>query len=192
MKEDGFTLIELLAVIVILAIIAIIAVPIVLGIIEDTKSSATQRTAELYLNTAEIAITKKNLNTQLYDATCNVKSDGNLDCDGILIEIDMKDKQSIKNGTLVLKNGKIISVIGLEVDGRTYKLDLKGKLVESKAPCMYTGTLKVGTEVVCGIETFNVLETSNGNVRMLASRNITLSDTKPVQTDEFTPAYFSD
>ena len=39
--KKGFTLIELLAVIVILAIIAVIAVPIVLNIIEESKSNST-------------------------------------------------------------------------------------------------------------------------------------------------------
>ena len=48
MNKKGFTLIELLAVIVILAIIALIAVPIVLGIIEDSRKSATLRSAEHY------------------------------------------------------------------------------------------------------------------------------------------------
>ncbi len=40
MKQDGFSLVELLAVIVILALIAFIAVPLVLGIIEDSRKSA--------------------------------------------------------------------------------------------------------------------------------------------------------
>ena len=47
MNKKGFTLIELLAVIVILAIIALIATPIILGIINDSRKSAIDRTAEL-------------------------------------------------------------------------------------------------------------------------------------------------
>ena len=48
MRENkGFTLIELLAVIVILAIIALIATPVILGIIEDARASANERSAEL-------------------------------------------------------------------------------------------------------------------------------------------------
>ena len=46
--KKGFTLIELLAVIVILAIIALIATPIILGIINDAKDSANERSVELY------------------------------------------------------------------------------------------------------------------------------------------------
>ncbi|MCI5553145.1 MAG: prepilin-type N-terminal cleavage/methylation domain-containing protein, partial [Tenericutes bacterium] len=40
MKNKGFTLIELLAVIVILAVISLIAVPMILGVIEDSRKSS--------------------------------------------------------------------------------------------------------------------------------------------------------
>ena len=55
MENKGFTLIELLAVIVILAIIALIATPIVLGIIEDARSGASERSAEYILKNVELA-----------------------------------------------------------------------------------------------------------------------------------------
>ncbi len=54
----GFTLIELLAVIVILAIIALIATPIILGIIDDARKSAKDRTAELVANGVQLAYTR--------------------------------------------------------------------------------------------------------------------------------------
>ena len=57
MKNKGFTLIELLAVIVILAIIALIATPIILGIINDARDSARERTAELVAKEVELAYT---------------------------------------------------------------------------------------------------------------------------------------
>ena len=57
MKNKGFTLIELLAVIVILAIIALIATPIILGIINDARQQAKQRTAELIAKEAQLAYT---------------------------------------------------------------------------------------------------------------------------------------
>ncbi|MDD4733363.1 MAG: type II secretion system protein, partial [Bacilli bacterium] len=38
--KKGFTLIELIAVIVILAIVALISVPVITGIIKDTKKQA--------------------------------------------------------------------------------------------------------------------------------------------------------
>ena len=57
MKNKGFTLIELLAVIVILAIIALIATPIILGIINEARDEAKERTAELIANGVELAYT---------------------------------------------------------------------------------------------------------------------------------------
>ena len=55
MKNKGFTLIELLAVIVILAIIALIATPIILGIINDARESAKERSAELVVANVKTA-----------------------------------------------------------------------------------------------------------------------------------------
>ena len=55
MNNKGFTLIELLAVIVILAIIALIATPIVLGLIEDAREGASERSVEYILKNVELA-----------------------------------------------------------------------------------------------------------------------------------------
>lgn len=49
----GFTLIELLAVIVILSIILLISVPIINGIIEETKKSAFESSAKGYMESAK-------------------------------------------------------------------------------------------------------------------------------------------
>jgi len=54
MKRKGFTLIELLAVIVILAIIAVIATPIIVGIIEDSRKSAFERSVEGIIHATDI------------------------------------------------------------------------------------------------------------------------------------------
>lgn len=64
MRNKGFTLIELLAVIVILAIIALIATPIILGIINDARKSAKERSAELVYTGVEYAYT-----TAMYKGT---------------------------------------------------------------------------------------------------------------------------
>ena len=55
MNRKVFTLIELLAVIVILAIIALIATPIILGIINSTRSEARKRSAEAVSHAVETA-----------------------------------------------------------------------------------------------------------------------------------------
>lgn len=71
--KKGFTLIELLAVIVILAIIALIATPIILGIINDARTSAKERSAELVVTGVEYAYTtslyKNNEGTVLAEPT---------------------------------------------------------------------------------------------------------------------------
>ena len=53
-KRNGFTLIELLAVIVILAIIAVIATPIIVGIIEDSRKAAFERSVEGIIHATDI------------------------------------------------------------------------------------------------------------------------------------------
>ena len=53
-KRNGFTLVELLAVIVILAIIALIATPIILGIINDARESAKERSVDLVEEAVEL------------------------------------------------------------------------------------------------------------------------------------------
>jgi prepilin-type N-terminal cleavage/methylation domain-containing protein len=58
-NKKGFTLIELLAVIVILSIILLIAVPLVNGIIEETKKSAFSSSASMIAKTVENEFLKK-------------------------------------------------------------------------------------------------------------------------------------
>ena len=79
MKNKGFTLIELLAVIVILAIIALIATPIILGIINDARTNAKKRSAELVYTGVEYAYT-----SVLFKQTSN----GTVKDDASLAEID--------------------------------------------------------------------------------------------------------
>ncbi len=72
--KKGFTLIELLAVIVILAIIALIATPIVLDIIEDSKNSSRKRSQELYVESLNQAVARKQLNGEiLSDGVYSIK-----------------------------------------------------------------------------------------------------------------------
>ena len=62
MKNKGFTLIELLAVIVILAVIALIAVPIVLGIINDSRDEANKTSVEMYTKSVKNALLLHEMN----------------------------------------------------------------------------------------------------------------------------------
>ena len=106
----GFTLIELLAVIVILAIISLIAVPIVINIINDSKKSSDEQAVELYLDTVEKTITKKQLNDPNFNPDkCEIKDNGDLKCykNNELIDtlqVEMKGKKPNKGEITILNN----------------------------------------------------------------------------------------
>ena len=109
--KKGFTLIELLAVIVILAIIALIATPIVINIIEDSKKSATLRSADFYLDGVEYAISKRVLDgNRVSDGTYNIiEGDICLDyeekCKDIL-KVEVKGEKPT-SGNITLEDGQI-------------------------------------------------------------------------------------
>ena len=113
MKSKGFTLIELLAVIVILAIIALIATPIILNIIDDTKKSSKERSKELYLDAANQAIVKYNINHpgEVFVPTiCHIQVNGDLLCDGLKGEIPVEvNGQKPTSGDIIFSDGKIVS-----------------------------------------------------------------------------------
>ena len=132
--KKGFTLIELLAVIVILAIIALIATPIVLSIIEETKESATLRSAEYYLSAVENSIMKKNLSAggSFSPNVCEVQSNGNLLCDGKdTLEVEVNGEVP-SSGTITFNKGKIIDAT-LTLSNKTITKDTNGKLVLGEA-----------------------------------------------------------
>lgn len=62
MERKGFTLIELLAVIVILTIISLITVPIVLNMIEESKTEALKETVNSYISSIETSVMLNMLN----------------------------------------------------------------------------------------------------------------------------------
>ena len=79
--KRGFTLIELLAVIVILAIIALIAVPIVVNIINDSKKSSDEQSVELFKDTIQKIIARKQLKDSNFNPDkCKIINEGKLEC----------------------------------------------------------------------------------------------------------------
>jgi len=112
MNKKGFTLIELLAVIVILAIIALIATPIILGIIEDAREGAKERSAELIANSVELAYqTKYALNNGKMPNFTEVKEQ--LVSNGI-------EKATI-NGNTITSDDNVVCTLGTDTrDGKEY------------------------------------------------------------------------
>ena len=81
--KKGFTLIELLAVIVILAIIALIATPIILGIINDAREKANERSVELYAAAVKNGIAAyqlTGLNAPKSFSDLTIQYDGDVEC----------------------------------------------------------------------------------------------------------------
>ena len=124
MKKRGFTLVELLAVIVILAIIALIAVPVFLGIINNTKKSSDKEGVNLYTDTVEKAIQKKQMSDPNFmPDKCDIKRDGNLECfSGTtslgIVEIEMKG-QVPSSGTVIIE-GNNIKYENIVLNEKTY------------------------------------------------------------------------
>ncbi len=144
--KKGFTLIELLAVIVILAIIALIATPIVLGIIEDTKESATLRSAEMYLSSVENSIMRENMKKggNFSPKICLI-SNGNLSCDDSneIVKVEVDGEKPIK-GVIKFINGKITSS-ELVYQNTTLVKNESGNIMNGtnyiEVPNLYDGTL---------------------------------------------------
>jgi len=129
--KKGFTLIELLAVIVILAIIALIATPIVLNIINDVKESAQLRSAEMYMDGVEHAIMKANMNGTFNPNTCEIQTNGNLECDGKEIVVEVKGEKP-GYGTITFQSGKIDEISLVYENGKSVGKNTEGKIVYIK------------------------------------------------------------
>ena len=105
--KKGFTLIELLAVIVILAIIALIATPIILGIIKNAKNESNERSVDLYVKAAELAVARKNLTSEFKPTECTVE-DGECTCDGETLNVEVENGKGI-NGTITFNDKGIVT-----------------------------------------------------------------------------------
>ena len=135
MDKRGFTLIELLAVIVILAIIALIAVPIVLNIIDESKSNAGLRGADFYLNAVEYTISDAYLNHGgLTDGEYPITPEGNL-CKTALpcseentLKVEVNG-ETPTSGKIAINSGNISSIELNYKDGKTIVKNSDGDLV---------------------------------------------------------------
>ena len=194
MRSNGFTLIELLAVIVILAIIALIAVPIVLGIINDSKKSSEKESLNLYTDTVEKAITKKQMSDPNFNPDkCDIKEKGNLECfNGTtslgILEISMKG-QLPSSGQVIIKNNKI-SYKNIVYNDKTYYEDKIATLVNDAAPTVVSYGDKY-TYKVNDTDTFNfyVLSVEGDKVHLIMDRNICEDGTVATESNKCTVAW---
>ena len=173
MKKQGFTLIELLAVIVILAIIALIAVPIVIHIINDSKKNSEEESLKLYQDAVQKAIARKQLEDSSFNPSeCKINN-GNLDCNGVIIEVEMKGKRPEK-GTIIIEGNKV-SLKNIKYNEKIYYKESFAKLVldlnnDNKISIGDKYTYKVNDN-----DTFNfyVLSMNSDNtVNLIMDRNI--------------------
>ena len=132
MKNKAFTLIELLAVIVILAIIALIATPIITSLIDKAEKDSELMSAKMYIDGVDKSILTYNISNKLKDATCEVESDGNLDCNGTKVEVNVQNTKAV-SGKITIENRKVSKVENLKVKENYYSTGENGELVGSKS-----------------------------------------------------------
>ena len=200
--RKGFTLIELLAVIVILAIIALIATPIVLNIINDSKESATLRSADFYLDGVEFAVAQSTLkNKTIQDGIYNILESGNIcletydetaktcsdndnitDNNELVVEVDGEVPSS---GTITIVSGKIDD-IQLLYNAKKIVKNNKGEIVYYVSPCKLISGEKnaIGSKYQCKVKDdmetgfedgyyFYVLSTNeDGTINLIMDRNM--------------------
>ena len=186
--KKGFTLVELLAVIVILAIIALIAVPIVTNIINNTEKDSELMSAKMYIDAVDKTILSYNASNKLKNATCIVQGNGNLDCEGILVEVYVDNTIPI-GGALTIENRKVTKVVNLKIENDTYSTNNSGDIVlnsTQKLCTLLSETSKtVGAKYLCSLDQdriFYVLgenESDSSKIDLIMNMNYT-DDTVPV------------
>ena len=109
-RRNGFTLIELLAVIVILAVIALIAVPIIMGIIHESKKGSAKDSMYGYVKAVELAGTRIVTATTDSITGTYTTQDGNLyQGSNKILDINFKGTNPENGGTVTVTNGQVTS-----------------------------------------------------------------------------------
>jgi len=188
MKKNGFTLIELLAVIVILAIIALFATPIILGIINDAREKANERSVELYASAVRNGIAAyqlTNANAPAKFSDLDVQYDGKVEC---TVEELYSDGSFYLDGCTVNDSEKEYSY-GTKQGSEVVKVCS----IEQQDKSKYS----VGDIVTCNIvetpDKFYVIEDAEltaTSIQMLTEKNIHTIEYK--QNDDAGTVAFSD
>ena len=209
MNRKGFTLVELLAVIAILAILVIVALPNVLSMYRDAKKNTFTNELKNIYRTAETQWMSDSMfdSSEKEYAKCSDNCPNNLKLSGgnkinYYVKLDESGKITeyyAENGTYQYSyKGPGLSIENIEQvseidENNKITISCSGATDSVQQGCrLVNGSInQAGSEVVCGTEHFYVIRVVNNNVRLLAAKNITLSTTNPVQTDTYTPTYFS-
>ena len=122
--KKGFTLVELLAVLTILAIVALIAIPMTINIINDSREAAAKRSIENYMTAVNLAIASHNAkeDNEVDNTSCSIRKDGNLDCGGIIVKVDVKNTKPT-GGIVVIKDYEVYNYYGVVMGSKTYNID---------------------------------------------------------------------
>ncbi|WP_027964169.1 type II secretion system protein [Halalkalibacillus halophilus] len=102
-NQKGVTLVELLAVIVILGIIALIAVPLISGVIEDSREDSVRSSAINLINS-----------TELYDVTNNNSEGGSYSSgdDEYLSYINDRESADFSGATVIVEPNGASTISG--------------------------------------------------------------------------------
>lgn len=137
MKNKGFTLIELLAVITILAILALITVPIVAGIIQDSRKSTVETSAKFYIDAIEKTILSEDASGRnISNGVYTILTDGNIciiDEDKVClpdskVELDL-DRTVPKSGTITITNQEVTSLVDVKFNDFYVSMDSSKNIV---------------------------------------------------------------
>lgn len=196
-KNSGFTLIELLAVIVIIAIIALIATPIVINIINSSKSNANRNSVTFYGKAIDNAV-------KTYMASNNGKvpsgsyySKGKmlyLKSDNISKDIGIDYKgNDISCDTVIISEDGEIYITGCKIGNSEEYIYKEGSKTEYFAYgknntnyyCKLTKTTKyshlsIGAEYDCNIDgelkTFNIISKTSNEYNLMYDTNIPINN----------------
>jgi len=175
MRKNGFTLIELLAVIVILAIIALIATPIILGIINDAREKANERSVELYAAAVKNGIAAyqlTGLNAPKSFSDLTIQYDGDVKC---------TVQELYEDGSFYLEGCKVNN------GDKEYSYGTKQS---SESACTLDdkdadGKASLSDVVTCGTESFYIMSNDGTNIEMLTMYNLDVGNTVEVIEDPY-------
>ena len=162
--KRGFTLVELLAVLTILAIVALIAIPMTINIINDSREAAAKRSIENYMTAVNLAIASHNAkeDNEVDNTSCSIRKDGNLDCGGIIVKVDVKNTKPT-GGIVVIKDYEVYNYYGVVMGSKTYNIDANVTLaaatdVETYKAIVYLDPTNIGATCNAELAALNVNE----------------------------------